>query len=455
MGLWSRIRHLHPSVRAARERELEREIQSHLDAEAAESGLREARVTFGNVQLVKEDVRAEVGWTHVEQLWRDLRLGARQLRRHPAFALVAIATFALGIGANAAIFSIVNGVLLRPLAYAHAEQLMYLDAPGTGASLLELSVPEYLEFQQFNTSFSEVGAFRTDDTNLTVGDRAVRVRAAVADASLLQALGVAPFAGRLFAREETDGPRQAPVVIISYSLWQSLFGGQFALGQRVDLDGRPAEVVGVLPAGADVMDVHAEIWLPLSFLPDELKARGNHNLRVIGRLKPGVTKNAAQAELRTLVQTWAARANLTSGGSGHAGHVFGSSADGKGHFLRMTPLADQVLGRASQSIWVLQAAVALVLLIACANVANLLLARSEGRRREFAVLTALGAGRGAVLRKALTESVIIALAGCALGVVIARAGIRVRRSMPTPTGCLGSRTSPWTREFWSPPSSLR
>ncbi len=241
----------------------------------------------------------------------------------------------------------------------------------------------------------------------------------------MQTLGVQPIQGRLFAKGETGTPAQAPVAILSYDLWQSAFGGQPVVGRHVDLGGRRAEVIGILPAGTDLMDTHTELWLPLPILPEELGARGNHNLRVIGRLKDGVTAQAAQAELLTLVQTWAGRASVPPGARGHAGHVFRSvTTDGKGHYLRMTPLAEQILGRAGQSIWVLQAGVALVLLIACANVANLLIARAESRQREFAVLTALGAGRGAILRKALTESVLLALAGCALAVIIARAGLQ-------------------------------
>jgi putative ABC transport system permease protein len=356
---------------------------------------------------------------------RDARHGLRALRRTPVFTAVAVLTLALGIGANTVIFSIVNGVLLRPLAYPRPAQLMYLDAPGTGASLLEVSVPEYLEFQRFNTSFSQIGAFRIDETNLAAGDRAVRVRTAVGDASLMQALGVQPIRGRLFAKEETGMPTPAPVAILSYGLWQSAFGGQPVVGQHVDLGGRRAEIIGILPTGTDLMDTHTELWVPLPILPEELGARANHNLRVIGRLKDGVTMQAAQAELRTLVQTWAARANVSPGARGTAGHVFASATtDGKGHYLRMTPLAEQILGRAGRSIWVLQAGVALVLVIACANIANLLIARAESRQHEFAVLTALGAGRAAILRKALTESVLLALAGCALAVVSARVGLQ-------------------------------
>jgi predicted permease len=381
---------------------------------------RERSSTFRQILSNALDPRA------LADVARDARHGLRALRRTPVFTAVTVLTLALGIGANTAIFSIVNGVLLRPLAYPRPAQLMYLDAPGTGASLLEVSVPEYLEFQQFNTSFSQVGAFRMDETNLTAGDRAVRVRAAVVDASLMQALGVHPIQGRLFAKEETGTPTQAPVAILSYGLWQSAFGGQPVVGHDVDLGARRAEVIGILPPGIDLMDTHTELWLPLPILPEELGARGNHNLRVIGRLKDGVTVQAAQAELLTLVQTWAGRASVPPGARGHAGHVFKPvAADGKGHYLRMTPLAEQILGRASRSIWVLQGAVMLVLLIACANVANLLLARAESRQREFAVLSALGASRGQILRKGLTESVLLALAGCALGVVIARTGLQM------------------------------
>jgi putative ABC transport system permease protein len=175
--------------------------------------------------------------------------------------------------------------------------------------------------------------------------------------------------------------------------------------------------------GSDLMDNHTEIWLPLGFPDTERLARNNHNLALIGRLKEGVTPASAQTELNSLVQTWSARTGITPG-AGHPGHVFLPPAKGSdGHVLQMTPLADQILGRAGQAIWALQAAVGLVLLIACANVANLLLARAETRQREFAVLTALGADRGRLLRKALTEGVILSVAGGALGVLLARPGV--------------------------------
>src|SRR5258706_8027559 len=205
----------------------------------------------------------------LEDLVRDVRHGMRALRRTPVLAAVAILTLALGIGANTAILSIVNGVLLRPLAYPRPRQLMYLDT-----RQLPVSVAEYLEFQQFNRSFADVGAFRIGEANLMAGDRALRVRSAIVDAHLLNTLGVQPVEGRLIASKDSlvsapalpDGSAvTAPVALISYELWQSAFGGGPIVGHGVDVDGRRLEIVGVTARGADLMDDHTEIWLPLGF----------------------------------------------------------------------------------------------------------------------------------------------------------------------------------------------
>jgi predicted permease len=373
-----------------------------------------------------------------DNLRQDLRLAVRSLLRAPAFAAVTILTLALGIGANTAIFSIVNGVILRPLGYPKPEQLMYLTTqfPAFGFDQFWVSPPEYFEFREMNQSFSAVGAYTTGEVNLTAGDRPMRVRSAGVDDSLLTALGIQPIAGRLFNKGEADitGPPPAPgappvplppYVILSYELWQRAFGGQQGIvGQTVQVNGLAREVIGIMPPGADVMDNRTEIWTPLGLNPGQRQNRGSHFLYLVGRLKDGVTPQAAQTELNALIQNWGERTGVKN-------HVFAplpKTAEERktnfGHILQMNPVQEQIVGGASRAIWVLQAAVGFVLLIACANLANLLLARAETRHREFAVRTALGAGRGRLLRQFMTEGVLLSVIGGVLGLILARVGIQ-------------------------------
>ena len=375
---------------------------------------------------------------------QDLRLAIRSLRRTPGFTVVALLTLALGIGANTAIFSIVNGVLLRPLGYPKPEQLMYLTTqfPSLGFPQFWVSPPEYMEFRELNQSFAAVGAFTTGEVNLTAGDRPVRARSAAVDEHLLTALGLQPVQGRLFAKGETDvsgplpGPGQRalvspPIAILSYELWQTAFGGRPIVGHTVEVDGRRREIIGIMPPGADIMDNRTEIWMPLGLNPANRQNRGNHSLYLVGRLKDGVAPQAAQAELDVLIRSWGERVGIKAAPNA-GGHVFTPLTGNNGHILQMKPLADEMLGAASRSIWVLQAAVGLVLLIACANLANLLLARAERRQREFALLTALGASRGRLVRRFMTESLLLSLAGGALGVLLARIGVQALvRAYPT------------------------
>jgi putative ABC transport system permease protein len=375
----------------------------------------------------------------LDNLRQDIRHAVRSLLRAPGFAVVTILTLALGIGANTAIFSIVNGVILRPLAYPKPEQLMYLTTqfPAFGFDQFWVSPPEYFEFREINQSFSAVGAFTTGEVNLTAGDRPLRVRSASVDDGLLAALGVPPVAGRLYHKGETDiiGPPPTPgtppvplppYVILSHQLWQNAFGGRDMIGQKVEVNGLPREVIGVMPPGADVMDNRTEIWMPLGLNPGNRQNRGNHFLYLIGRLKEGVTAEQAQTELTSLIQNWGERVGVKQ-------HVFGplpateaarKANPGAGHLLQMTPVQRQLIGGATRAIWVLQAAVGFVLLIACANLANLLLARAETRHREFAVRTALGAGRGRLLRQFMTEGVLLSVVGGVLGLLLARAGVQ-------------------------------
>jgi predicted permease len=383
----------------------------------------------------------------LDGLQQDLRQAFRSFGRAPVFTAITILTLALGIGANTAIFSIVNGVILRPLGYPQPEQLMYLTTrfPAFGFEQFWVSPPEYFEFRELNQSFAAVGAFTTGEVNLTAGDRPMRVQSASVDDGLLSALGVQPAAGRLFHPGEADlpGPPPTPgsppiplppIVILSHELWQTAFGGQPIIGQMIEVNGLRREVIGIMPPGVDVMDNRTAIWMPLGLNPANRQNRGSHFLYLIGRLRDGVTPEQAQNELAALIQTWRERTGVKQ-------HVFSpipatdaerQASPGAGHVLQMKPLREEIVGSAARAIWVLQAAVAFVLLIACANLANLLLARAETRHREFAVRTVLGAGRLRLLRQFVTEGVLLALAGGVLGVVLARAGVEALvRAYPT------------------------
>ena len=370
---------------------------------------------------------------------QDLRVSARALMRVPGFTAIALITLALGIGANTAIFSIVNGVILRPLAYPRPEQLMYFTTqfPALGFDEFWVSPPEYMEFRELNKSFSAVGAYRTAESNLLAGDRPLRVRTALVDAHLFAALGVPAAQGRVFIGSEAEisGPPPAPgqqapqqvpqtqpIVVLSHELWQSAFGGRPMIGEKIEVNGRVREVIGIMPPGTDLLDTRTEIWLPLGLNPANRQNRGSHSLYLVGRLKDGVTAASAQTELTTLIANWREWAGLPASGPG--AHAFAPLNGKNGHILQMKPLQEEILGSAGRSIWVLQAAVGFVLLIACANLANLLLARAESRHREFAVRTAIGATRWRLLRQFMTEGVLLSVTGGALGVVLARVGMR-------------------------------
>jgi predicted permease len=419
--------------------ELEAELRFHLDQlieENISSGMppeearRAAQRIIGGIEQYKEECRDMRRVNFVEDLAKDLRYTIRSLAKSPGFAGTVVATLALGIGANAAIFTLVHGVLLRPLNYPKPDQLMYLTAesPAIGSAQNALSAPEYTEFCQMNRSFAAVGAYSTGGTvyttgevNLTAGDQPLRVHSISVDAHLLQALGIQPEQGRFFSDEETArwiGTLAPPIAILSHELWRTVFGGRPLVGQKVEIEGRPHEIVGIMPPGADVMDNHTQVWLPLWLHPIMARQRGSHVLYVIGRLKDGVTAEVAQTELRSLLENWGDRVGTTD-------HVPTSrSRRAIDHTLQLRTLQDAIVGNASRPIWVLQAAVGFVLLVVCANLANLVMARAGSRRREFVLRTALGASRGRLLRQAVTESGVLSGAGGLLGLWLAGAGVR-------------------------------
>jgi predicted permease len=345
----------------------------------------------------------------------DLRFAVRNLVKSPGFALVTILTLALGIGANAAMFSVVNGVVLRPLGYPEPDRLVRVVSqfPTMGFDTFWISPPEFFELKERSRSFQAIGAYTLGAANLSGADRPHRVVSVGTSPDLFMALGVQPLLGRTFAPEE-DLPNAAPTVVLSYATWRNVFGGDSSIvGRAIDKDGAQTTVIGVMPEGFDVFDAGAETFEPIGMNPsDRTNRRGNHLLHLIGRLREGVTRDAARAELDTLVRSW--RDAVPKG------HVPGYP----NHQLLMNPLQEDLVGGSRTALLVLQGAVGFVLLIACANLANLLLARAESRHREFAIRTALGAGRGRLLRQFLTEAVLLSVLGGILGLVLATIGVR-------------------------------
>ena len=372
----------------------------------------------GHVARTQEDARAV--WTRrwLDEIVQDVRYAFRTIRKSPGFTIVGVLTLAFGIGPSTAIFSVVNAVILQPLGYPEPEQLQFLTTRfgrGDGGQS-SLSPAEYWEFTEINHSFSVVGAFVIGDVNLAARDQPRRVTRAAVNAELLEALAVQPEHGRWFRREETRAGGPA-LVMLSHDLWQSAFGAREDLvGRTIEVDGVTREVIGIMPAGFDLMDRQVELWLPLQLAPAIRQYRASHFLSVLGRLKDGVTPMQAEAELASLVASWGERV-------GASGHVFTPGE----HMMQMEPLQDEIVGSARRVLWLLQAAVGLVLLVACANLANLLLARADARRPELAVRTALGASPGRLLRQFTAEGLVLSLLGAALGLGLARAGVRTLR----------------------------
>ena len=350
----------------------------------------------------------------MDRLKHDLRYAFRNLLKSPGYAIVTILTLALGIGANTAIFSVVNGVILKPLPYREPDRLIFITSqfPTLGFDQFWVSAPEFMEFRERNQSFEDVGAYTAGAVNLGTQDQPRRVNSAIITSELMPVLGTQPIRGRPFNRPDTL-PGAEDVGILSEEIWQAAFNrDETVVGRVIPVDGIPTRIVGIMPAGFDVHDQKVQVWLPLTLDPANPGNRGGHFLYLIGRLKNGVTMAQARADLESMLINWE-KLNPKS-------HV----PNQKGHRLRFDGLRDDMIGAVRRSLWVLQGAVGFVLLIACANLANLLLARAESRQREFAIRAALGAGRGRILRQFLTEGVLLSLIGGAVGVGLAFAGLR-------------------------------
>src|SRR5215213_544530 len=343
-------------------------------------------------------------------LIRDLRHAARRLTRTPMFTVATVITLALGIGANTAIFSIVNSVLLKPLPFPEPDRLVGLwqTAPGVNISDLPASIADYVTYREESRTLADVAIWTGNTYTVTGRAEPERVEGVSATFRLLPMLGVQPVLGRAGA-ERDDDPGSPEVVMLSHGYWQRRFGSdRGVVGRRIMVDGIAREIIGVLPKDFWLMDAPHDLVLPLRFERAKVRLAG-YNFQAIGRLRPGVSIEAANADVARLIRT-----------------ALGKFPPPEGMSVKMMedarlgpkvrPLIDDLLGDVGRSLWVVMATIGIVLLIACANVANLLLVRAEGRAQELAVRAALGAGRGRIARELFAESLALALAGGALGV---------------------------------------
>jgi putative ABC transport system permease protein len=428
--------------RTQAERELDEELRYHIERQTEqnirlgmnpEEARYAAQKAFGGVEQAKERSRDARGARWLEDIWQDLRYGSRMLVKTPGFTLVVVITLALGVGANTAIFSVINGVLLRPLAFHDPDRLFMLwtDSPAWSIGFHELpATPADLpEWRANATSFEQIAAFVSYPGNLSDTGEPERVSWVQASANLLPMLGVQPLLGRHFSTEE-EQPGRDSVAIISYALWQRRFGGDAEiLGKTIMLNGFSTTVVGVMPEGFHFplatempqpyhLPEKTDLWTPMARDAGYWQNRTSRPpVPIVGRLKAGVTQAQAQAEMDGIAARQATAYPQTH----------------DGWRIWLTPLFNQVVGQTRRPLLILLGAVGILLLIACANIASLLLARAAVRRREIAVRAAIGAGRARIIRQLLTESLLLATLGGGLGLLVGCWGLDALLRFVPPT----------------------
>ncbi len=429
MGWWGRIfrrRHLYYDLSEEVREHIEEKTEQLMRLEnlprtkAREAALR----AFGNPSLVEQRSREAWRWPVIESLLADVKLSLRRLRNSPGFTMTVILTLAIGIGANTAVFSVVNGVLIKPLAYPEPEQLvaLNLNAPGAPGLAdfrdgLRLSASMYLTFAAHNRTFQSVGVWEPATANVTGLAQPERVNTVLVSDGVLQTFAVPPAAGRWLNASDQD-PRGAKRVMLGYGYWQRRFGGDHSVvGRTIELDSQLREIVGVMPRGFRILNYDFDLLAPLAF-DQHKQILAGFIYRGIARLKPGVSIHAADTDVARLLNVWMdSWTNCPTCDP----HFYLNWKIGPG----LRPMKDEILGGIGGALWVVMGTIGVVMLIACTNVANLLLVRADARQQELAVRAALGAGRARIVQEMLIESLLLCFFGSVGGTAVAAAGLRL------------------------------
>ncbi len=414
MRFWSQLRlWVHATMNRSRvESEMDAELRAHLEMRAfdlmtrneisREEAMRRARMEFGGIESVKEEAREARGVRFLDEVKQDLRYGMRVLRKSPGFAVVAVLTLGLGIGATTAIFSVVNAVLLRPLAMEDASRVVLLQERWQG-SLSDVSVGNFEDIKKQSGSYSEMSCSNNASFNLETQGFPERLDGEIATSDYFKTFGVQPIMGRVFGADE-DVPGHPLVVVISERFWRTgLHADSSIIGKAIRVNGLPTVVLGVMPKTFDPLLNNSNLWIPAAFTPAQIAEHDNHYLNVMARLKPGVAIAQAQSELDVIGERLQKQFPM-------------EDAD---RSYRIQPLANALLGDQRLSLRMMLGAVGFLLLIACANIANLQLARSRTRQKEIAMRSALGASPNRIVRQLLAENVVLGLAGGVVGVALA------------------------------------